>query len=309
MRPVSLMPLLWICLIKGDLHMITIQQTGCSMTGLGDLVSRYSRAKLSMNEVAIRDDIEKLRDKLKTNGIAKQHHKNIQQIIKYLERLIMEIDDEGNLELTWKYTKGKLSCSPISLANCQPYNIRATDYINTGDETLTLIDYKDVYEIIAFEMMHRDLGETHESMEEHLKDIGVLSISPANKITDLFDGESPVSMSRYMRIGSSPYATDNGKLSWDYFYSAGGEQTAFKSHTYKECTDRTFDIITLILTKSILSNLFKCGVTAEVCAVDTDGMFILTDKDISSSLGKYLDTVVVRVFGRKFEVCPKIRTF
>lgn len=289
--------------------MITIQQSGYSMTGLGDLVSRFSKSRLILDKTAIDDDISRIRDKIKTTGISKSHKNNLEQIQKYLENLSKTVDSEGGIELTWKYTKGRLSCSPISLLNCRPYKINAVDYINVGCQTLFQIDYKDVYELIAFEMMYRDIGETHESMEERLKNIGILTVSPSRIITDIFDGESPVEMSRYMKISDSPYATDNGRLSWDYFYSAGGEQTAFQSMTYKECTDKTFEIITLILTKSILGNFIKCGIQAQVCAIDTDGFYIISTPDSREAIEKNLDSVVVRIFGRKFEVKPKIRTF
>ena len=69
----------------------------------------------------------------------------------------------------------------------------------------------------------------------------------------------------------------------------------------------------VIIAKLVLSSLLRIKLKAQLCAVNTDGIYLIVndslDKLDSLDLNNLFDTVVIRAFGRKFETKPKVRIF
>lgn len=293
--------------------MVTIQQNGYDTSGIVDLINKYySKSRITLNRSLINEDLEKFKRELQ-EAKGRVHRENVESIIRYLDTLIKCTNSKGEIELNWSANKYGIKCSPLELLHSIPYGIMCTDYIDVGTKSMIQVSYKSVYEGIAYDMMYRDLGETHQSMEDKLSDIGIATVYPISRLLEGLDGESPVAMSQYMKIGDSPYASDNGKLSWDYFYSIVNSGGSFNTGKYRDCVGRSFDITSVIIAKLVLSSLLRVKLKAQLCAVNTDGIYLIVndslDKLDSLDLNNLFDTVVIRAFGRKFETKPKVRIF
>jgi hypothetical protein len=214
--------------------------------------------------------------------------------------------------LKWKLEHWKLISDPIELYSFDPYNIRLTDYITLDDNKLIKIDYKDAFELIAFEMMHRDMGFDTWDIDDKLSDIGIASIANAKVVLDIMD-DSALYCSKIYKIGDSQYATKDGEMSWDYFGTAyDKDETAFTSGRYLECVNRSIDMVICLITRSLIENFTSNSVKFDICALNEDGIYFLVDDtkvNINNIISNTVESVIVRVFGRKFEVKPKITIF
>ena len=295
--------------------MISIKQTGYDLTGLTDILSKQSELSVSLDKFSIDDDLYKIREQMK-NPYNKRDKNNLITLEKYLNTLKKIVEKSDNtINLEWKLGKTGISCSPIELLHFKQYGIIATDYLILGDKHLVQVSYKDVYETIAYEMMYRDINnETHRDMENRLSNIGITTVVPSSIILNNLNGDSAIDMSQYMKIGDSPYASEDGKLSWDYFYSVVNDSGAFSTGRYRECVDRSFSITHMILVKETFISLKKQKIQAQLCAINTDGIYIIMNTDDISKLKQLnerlnFESVSIRAFGRKFEVKPKVSVF
>lgn len=265
------------------------------------------RVSVSIDCNAIQHDLDKLNNMNgRTNKIDRD---NIKAIKKYLYKIAEYIDSNDSIQLKWSVKNNRLTSEPIELIHLNPYGIKATDYVNVGKSKLVHADYREVLEIIAFEMMFRDLGETHKSIEEKLINVGITTLEPSNVLTQFIDG-SPLDYSKFMKIGDSPYATIDGKMSWDYFSSStkNGDK-AFTSGMYRECVGRSVDIANMIIMKNVVNNLNINKAKYGLCAINEDGIYMVINNADSIDMSSIFESVSVRAFGRMFEVVPNIEIF
>lgn len=286
--------------------MILIQQDCNDFGNIGSTVAKLGETELPLNLGMIDDDIKKL-EVMRCNPHNSRDKQNINNIINYLKRLKSKIDDEGNYKFTWCFEDFSICSYPLDLRCIDEYKILATDYIELQSSALVKVDYHDVFEAIAFDMMYRDLDHTMEEIEDKLSDIGIATITPVSKLIDLMDGESPLRLSKVLRIGDSPYASDDGKLSWDYFSTAADE--AFTSHKYCDCVGRSVDVAIVHLVKDIIDKFNEKSIKFKICALNETGLYFMVDETYKSNVQKVFDSVIVRAFGRKFEVQPKVTVF
>ena len=205
--------------------------------------------------------------------------------------------------MNWRLDGYVLKYTTIELRHIPEYNIEMTDYISVDSGHLVRIDFKNVFEIIAVEMMYRDLGETMETMEEKLDDLGITGIYPASELLKHFD-ESALLLSKQFKIGDSPYAARNLSDNIEYF----GTQR-FKTKYYRDIVGYSVKHALTIIAKSILSKLQASNIDYKLCSLNDNGVYFITNyanTDLDIILG---DSVNIRAFGRRFEVKPKVTVF
>lgn len=61
--------------------------------------------------------------------------------------------------------------------------------------------YDDLDNIIAFEMMNKDLGFTHRKIEELLKDVGIMTQNSADVLLNIIGDNEPYKYSKMYKIG------------------------------------------------------------------------------------------------------------
>lgn len=290
--------------------MISIAQGSVDLGGYLAELTRLNGEAVCLNPKMIEDDIHKVEVYSKEKSVNSNDARNMKKIIKYLNVLLNAVNPINHqFVLSWEVNNKRTVSESVGLLHFPDYKVQTTDYIELGDKSLIRMDYRDVLEIIAFDMMYRDLGYSFQDMEEALKDVGIVAITPAARLLGLLD-ESPVSLSKHLRIGDSPYATCDGKMAWDYFGLAEQDgSSAFSSGRYIDCVGYSLDVALSIINMHILKTLHSANITVGLCAINENGIYYLADKLSSQKVADTADSVVVRAFGRRFEVIPKVEIF
>lgn len=284
--------------------MIQLKQNQYNFGNIQNILQKYGMTELKIDSSLIEDDILRMK-RMINNAKNKSDEKNIKNIIKYLDTLKSKINEDEKYEITWILDKFTIKGYPINIKNINEYGIRPCEYVELENKQRFIrIDYSNVFQCIAFEMMYKDFGYSFDEIEEELKDIGISVINPIDRIQKYLD-ENALKYSKVLRIGDSSYASDDGKLAWDYFYSAWNEKKQFTGGNYKDPVNRSIDIAIVIITKSILNNFIAKHIDFKICSLGEDGLYFIVegnDEDIAGCI----ENCTVRAFGRKFEAKPSL---
>lgn len=280
--------------------MIQIQQDTQGLNGIETVIGKMGEVSINIDIDSLKSDIDAMELKL-TKPFSSKDKKNIKAIRERLNKILNRTED-GTLEIIWNVDNGTLKAYPFDLVHIPEYNIEMTDYVSVGDEHLVRVSYRDVLEIIALDMVYRELGETLVSMEEKLEDIGITVIHPSCELTKHFD-ENALNLSKVLRISNSSYCSADGREIYDYF-----GQKAFKSDFYRDVVGYSVKRALTIITSSILKVLNSHGIKYKLCSISESGIYFITDTEVE--IDKIInESAVVRAFGRKFEVKPKVTVF
>ena len=280
--------------------MIQIQQDMPNLNGLESIINKNGEVQIAIDIDSVRLDIENMEEKIKT-AFSKTDKKNMTAIKKYLEKMLSRTKD-GVLEILWSTEEDVLKTYPIDITHIIEASIEMTDYISEENGHLVRVDYRDVLEIIAIEMMYRDLGETFNGMEEKLSDIGITGIYPSSKLLKHFDCDA-IALSKLFKIEDSAYYVKNANVVYEYF-----GKKEFKTTRYKEPVEYSVKHALAILTQAILSRLGASNIPYKLCSVSDSGIYFITNSDVD--IDKILnESAVVRAFGRRFEVKPKVTIY
>ena len=281
--------------------MIEIKQGTNKTDGLNTLLEKMECVDIPMNVDLIQYDINRL-TRMSESSENSNDKANISIIIAYLKKLMSKVEN-GVYQISWRFESYKISAYPLDLNHYAMYNVHTSDYIET-DKKIVRFDYTDVYQLIAFEMMHRDIGYETSEIEEHLKNVGITSINDVEIMQD-YIAEDALKWSEALKIGDSPYATKDGMFSYDYFYT--DENKPFRSRKYKDCVSRSVDMALAIITNALIKKFISSKVYFKLCSVTKDGIYFILDN--TDNIEEYAESVAVRVFGRVFEVKPNIEVF
>lgn len=286
--------------------MITINQCS-SANDINGLLIKYGTTEVSLNKQLIEDDIKKLTKELarvEDNRIFKtsMHKKNLKAIISYLENLSKKADKES-ITINWGLDKNVIRSYPIEIKNIPEYKIMSTDYINLDNQKMICLDYTELADIIAYELMYRDLGETNEAIEEKLKNIGIITVNNSNKINSLYDGESPYKLSNITYIESSPYLIPDDEEIQDYF---GNKR--FKATSYREVVSYSCRSAIAIILEELLRR--QTSTKFKICGVFENYLYLMVGNNMTQNqINNLVESVCIRAFGRKIEVKPKVQVY
>lgn len=280
--------------------MIELIQHKVNYNDLVNPFTKINETSVSMNTEMIQKDIDRFKDEL-NKSCNKYDKANIEMIITYLKKLKKNINSESQFELCWSTsnTDEIPHTYPVQLVNEPVYKLNTCNYIEIGaSEKLVEIDLTDLADIIAFEFMYKDLGETHESIEELLKDCGIIGFESSKLLTDYFkdNGDEIYKLSKIMRIGESPYASPDTKTIKDYFSSK-----EFKIKDYKDVVEYSCRYAATIIANTIIKN-HSHNDKFKLLMVNATTIVFITDvvDDVK------IDEITIRVFGRRFIVEPRI---
>lgn len=283
--------------------MINIQQDTQDIVSIDSLLNKNGDILITIDTDTLQSDLDKLNDKLK-NPMSKIDKANIESTITYLQTLIRKTRN-NILKLNWSTDDGILKSRPVELLHIPEYNIEMSDYISISGSKLVRVDYKNVFEIISIEMMNRDLGETMESMEEKLKDLGITGIYPDTELLKYFE-DNIYNLSKQFKVGESPYASRDRRNNIDYF-----NKKKFEGKYYRDMVEYSIRYALTIIAKSLLFKLGGNNIDFKLCSLSDSGIYFMTTASEDSGLDTLIneESVVVRAFGRKFLVKPKITIF
>lgn len=262
---------------------------------------------LNMNKDIIIKDKNRLEEMLKA-PVSNTDAINIKALIKYLNKLIKILDKDKNFELAWGVKNGLPVSYPLPLITEKAYGIYTANYIEVDeDEHIIEMNLHNLADLIAYSFMSRDLDETHDSIEELLKDCGILGIEDSNLILNHIaeNGDTPYEFSKSFKIGNTPYYSYDTREIYDYFHSK-----KFHTDKYREVVDYSCRYATTIIMNSIIENSAHLGINVKPIVINTTNItFITNAKDELNIKNELIDEISIRIFGRRFKVEAGIEIF
>ena len=276
------------------------QQTKFSEVLYGSL-TKSEPFEISMNTETIERDISRLEDQLK-KAKNKYNIKNLNYIIKYLKKTKSKIKD-NKIEICWDIEKGKLASYPAEIKTHPEYLIDASEYVELHNEKMIILDFIDILDIMSFEYIYRDLGYTHHDIEDLLDTLGITGTVSTKLFKEFFKEEdlTPYMLSKQSRIEDSPHINKETHKIKNYYNSK-----EFNTDSYMEVIMDSAKITLDILASEIVRQLCKKGVEHKLISTGETTIVFNIGDDVALNLNEVMDNISFRVFGRNFEVTPKI---
>lgn len=287
--------------------MIEIIQQKVPANTLVNTFTKMDEVVINVNSELIKKDIEKLKAML-SEPKNRYDAANIKTLISYLDKLLKNILEDSTFEMCWEVKDNIPYSYPLNLINEKAYGIDICNYIEVAEnEKLVQMNMTDLADIIAFEIMARDLGETHESIEELLKDCGIIGFEPSSLLTDFFkeNGDNVYELSKSMKIDETPYYSYDTKKVHDYFSSK-----EFKTKEYRDVVEYSCKYANTIIANTIIKNSLHCNIDIKLIMLNaTNITFIVNATDEVSIKNSIIEEISVRAFGRRFKIEPDIQIF
>ena len=279
--------------------MIEMIQYKPSSTELCGSINKLNEMSITMNKELILKDIDRLSNEIKTTN-NKKNKENLKALVAYLKKILNNMQEDSTFELCWVTDTSIPYTYPLELIHEPLYGVNTRNYIEIeSGEHLIEIDLKDLADLIAFEFMFKDLGETHESIEELLKDCGIISFEKATLLTDTFknNGDDIFELSKTMLIEDCPYLSFEDKTISDYFHSK-----KFKGESYREVISYSCRYANTIIANSIVKNYLHKNQEIKLLAIDPTSITLVIAGDSEVNI----DEISIRIFGRQFLIEPKV---
>lgn len=287
--------------------MVELMQNKISSEAALSQYDKMDEVSVSINKDLVLKDMDKL-NKMMENPKNKFDKANIKGLITYLNTLLKKMLDDSTLEVCWHIKDGMPETYPFNLINERIYGINTCNYIELGsDEKLVEMDMTSLADIIAFEFMSRDLDQTHETIEELLKDCGIIGFEPASLLTNFFkeNGDEVYRLSKSMKIIDTPYYSYDNKKVQDYFYSK-----EFKTDRYADVVEYSCKYANVLIANAIIKNSLHSNVELKLLMVDaTNIAFIVNTTDEVNIKQNIIGDISIRTFGRRFQIEPNIQMF
>jgi len=270
--------------------------------------------KLDVNDIIsihfskdiINKDIDRL-TQMKENYKNGNDKTNIKILIEYLKNILKKLDDNNSMEICWtEDSNGIVKTYPVSILKEKAYGINSCNYIELDDkQKLVEIDMTELADIIAFEFMYKDMCETHDSIEDLLKDCGIIGYEKSDILTNFFkeNGDDVFELSRSYLIGETPYSSYEDETVIDYFHTK-----KFKSKKYKEVVEYSCKYANFIIMNRFIKNATTAKLDIKpIMLTPTCIAFLLNNVDDNIDVYKSIvEDVSIRAFGRKFIVKPNV---
>lgn len=291
--------------------MISIKQnTSFNKTGLEKVLETLGSTVLVLDTQSIDDDIQKLRKRIQDGKASRMDMININKIVKYLEKLKTKVLPSNNsVRIAWGIQDNTVVSSNASIKQFKRYGIQAIDYIiPTEGNYIVTVNYSELLDAIALEMVHRDIGMETTDIEEALKEINIFGINDIQILKELEIFEDGLfEDAKGMKVEDSIYNGEKGLISY-FGWNVGKEET------YKKAMEDTARIATNIILKEVLDRV-AVNIRAhhdglkqfKLIGVYEDGFSFMVDD--MSVLGDVIESVAIRIFGRTFEIKTKINKY
>lgn len=281
---------------------LLMQDSRIEKQKLEQILNRHGCAEYSFNTQSIEDDLNKVNDSLK-ESFTSVRTENLKNIKKYLENLLVKAK-KGNVNVSWVLYGNKISAIPTEIRRFKMYNIQTTDYMNINSGNIAAIDYADILNLISFEIIYKDLELTNAHIETLLKDIGIIAIYDYKLIESIIESKT-YDKGMVMRIGESSYVMPDRKSACTYF----GEKVNINGW-YRPIIEESCNTAMSIIVQNVLGKLGSLDSDIRICGIFEDSAYFLLPNGKSEQIEEVLNTsVVVRTFGRKFEVKPKVQMY
>lgn len=258
----------------------------------------YKRMDIYIHQVL--EDAELIHDMMK--GASKTRKAELEAMRKTLLGISNNCRN-GSVPLLWYCTEGLAKSYPCEFSNFADDGIDCTNYIKRPENcTIMRVNYDDLDNIIAFEMMCKDLGFTHRRMEELLKDVGIITETPADVLLNIIGDSEPYKYSKMYRIGRSGYWDDDRGVMYDYF-----QNVAFKDKYYRIPVEYSCRKALSSVLDRLLDVLKTEKIPFSLCSLDDKSItFMIGIERVNDFTKAVKEPVTIRAFGRLFKTVAKV---
>lgn len=270
---------------------------------LPGLLDKFGNTPIKLDLQLIQDDVIKLDTIYGEKATSKLRRENINRTKRYLASLARH--SEKPIELKWALRGNEILSAPIEVRKIPQFGIQTTDYItlDSGNKLLSY-NFSKVLDIIAFEITHRDFGFSTEAVEKELSHISSVMAYSCDELNSLMEW-SEYRYSITMMIGDSPYMSADKKTVRDYF---GNPLDTDKY--YRSVIESSREIAVDIIVQNLLGRAQQKRLQVYLAGVYEDSIyFIVPDSVAEVATQDFMESVVIRAFGRKFEVPPRIQLY
>jgi hypothetical protein len=271
------------------------------------LLKHDSINKLKINTELVTNDINRLMSEIgKFNN--KLDDDNIKTLVKYLNKLKKHISKkDSTFEMSWNNDKKDLPVAyPISFIYETIYGVDAANYIEVGEsESLVSIDISEMADIIAYEFIFKEIGETRASIENMLSKCSIISANDTEVLSERFNTEihSPYAVSKHLLIEDCIWIDRDEKVVHDYFST---KNFAFGAKTrYKDVVGYSCKFAATLIVDKLMQKCNDIGVTCDVIEISATRItLMLRDFDSYSVDFKrdIMEDIDIQAFGRLFRV-------
>lgn len=283
--------------------MVTIKQdVPLDKQKAGNLFNKLSSSQFTFNTQLIKDDLARL-NKLLTGDISDIRKNNIELTTSYLKRLLAKAE-KGDIKLSWVYHDNKLSSHPIEMASIKNLSVESVDYITIKQGKMVYVDYIKMCNLIAYEIMYKDYGDSFSTLENKLSNLGIITVYPYTTLENIVPNDV-YDMSKVMKVEESPYLMHGDSGMCTYF----GAEVRDKTY-YRDVVDISCREAILIILTSLLLKLQDLSIKFNLCGLSDSGFYLLLDCSDEYNIEHLVkENVIVRAFGRKFEVEPSVQIY
>ena len=269
-------------------------------SNLNSKLTKLGYKRLDVDLESILNDEKLIQSMIK--GAQASRKKELAEIHKVLSGIQTNCRN-GSIPILWFCADGLARSYPCELANFENDGVDCTNYIKRPDNsTVVRVTYDDLDDIIAFEMMNKDLGFTHRKMEELLKDVGIMTQTSADVLLNIIGDNEPYKYSKMYKIGRQAYWNEDDSVMYDYF-----QTMTFNTKYYKIPVEYSCRHAIQFILDRLLDQLRQESVVFSLCSLDDRSITFLIDLNSKPAFEKVvLEPVTIRAFGRMFNTQAKI---
>lgn len=280
---------------------MVLKQMDIMMSNLNSKLSKLTSNRVDLDLELLNQDLEGAEQLLQKTTNPKRMAE-LTELKAYLKRLIQS--SKGGIATILWYEQDEIAASYITeFRDFDKEGISSTDYIKVpSDSSLVSIDYSRLANILAYELMYREYGETNRSIEDKLKDVGVIVTYPDTLLLDVISDDTPYFDSKIFKVSSSPYYSNEDEEVYEYFQGKSFSTKYYAEPVSYSCKHALSFILDELLTKwagaSLQVTLCSINDTSIKCLVKNE------EKEEFTALSSGVTTI--RLFGRLFDTSPDI---
>lgn len=290
----------------GEIKLIKIEpNTKVNYNNLEKLIDIYGLRHYRFNRQLIMDDINKLKNKYNEER-SKIRRRNIENLIIYLKDIYDRSEDVVNIR--WVVDGVKVATIPIQFISTLAYNVMITDYMILDDNaSIISVDYTDIINLIAFYMTYKAMGINLEDVEFMLNKIGITVPYDAKEVVGLIN---PVTyeLAKILKPVLSEHVSKENRAMYTFYVN---EKPRKLSKNYNEVLEDTYNITISYILENLLGLLEgKKYNNVKTAAVYSTYIYFIADEIVGEDLkAMFSDLIMLKVFGRNFEISPKVQVF
>lgn len=265
------------------------------------MVRNFNSGRYQFDVYAIQSDVQKFRREA-ADEKDKFIKKNKEGIARYLDEIIIpNLNRFNRMRLKWCVdADGTFKTAPVRLLSMFRCGLNIIDYVYKTDENTVEMDYKELWDAMAFIIAHDDLCVSTDDIERVLANCSIMSINNSAILRALVE-PSMYSDVNMMRIEHTEF--QYGDTCLDYFGNNVEE------HTYKSILNSSVKHMMACIVQGILENIGKDDYDVEFLGMFENRIYFNTNMDKARIIDTLHQSILLKMFGRDFEFIPRIRIY